>query len=648
MPAPTELPLTHRRFLVTRPAAQAEHLAGLIRAAGGQAIILPMIEIAATEAPAALDSALARLEEFDFAVFVSTNAIAEVGRKLPDVWPANVVAAVVGPASAEAARELGIGGVIEPTERFDSEGLLARPELADMKNKKVVVFRGNGGRELIVEELSARGAIVEVVEAYRRLPPKVTAAELEAALSDGCDGIIVTSSESVRNLYQISNDHTRPQLCAALTFAPHSKVADTARDCGAGRVVLTAAGDAGIVATLEEFFAAPDIETAVSGPDLPPVTLPAPALSIDKVSNTDTSATDSPHSYAPPPPRFDKPADEAKAQPTADKLSRRRVQLPLYVAAGAVVLSAGLSVWHHRNQTDLRLETGTQLNQVRKSIADGQATAGMHENRERALEARIAALESRLAESQSQQVALEAMYRDLTGDREDAVLADAEQTLQLANQQLQLAGNVSLALTALYGLDERLQGFGKPNFIALRKALAHDIDALRRLPYVDTVGLAAKIDTLAGTIDALPLQIDLRSDGGEPPSSIAADASFWQRLKADVARELHQIIKIRHMDKPDAMLMTPEQNFSLRQHVKLRLLNARVALLQRDETSYQADIKAAERYLKQFFDGRAQSTQATLAGIKTLRETKLVVEYPNLADSLAAVRDSRPKSGGNQ
>ena len=254
----TSLPLSGRRVVVTRPAAQADHLAGLIRAAGGEPLLLPALEIFDAGDTPALRALIARLESFDLAIFISANAVSKalaLVRARRD-WPDELRVATVGRGSERELQRHGFAEVIAPAERFDSEGLLDLPQLQQLAGKRVVIFRGEGGRELLGETLAARGAVVEYAECYRRGRPKVDAAPLLARYArHELDAFTVTSSEGLANLQQMLGEAGRECLQGTPLFAPHERIAAAARGLGVHAVVLTAPGDEGLVAGLAAFFA---------------------------------------------------------------------------------------------------------------------------------------------------------------------------------------------------------------------------------------------------------------------------------------------------------------------------------------------------------------------------------------------------------
>ena len=155
--------LRGRRIVLTRPAGQNEGLAELVRAAGGEPVVFPALEIRDLDDPGPLLAAADRLDGYDLAVFVSPNAVDRAMNAIRSrrAWPAGLRAATVGAASEQALARHGVTDVIAPSGRFDSEALLAMPALAAVGGKRVVVFRGDGGRELLGDTLRVRGATVD-------------------------------------------------------------------------------------------------------------------------------------------------------------------------------------------------------------------------------------------------------------------------------------------------------------------------------------------------------------------------------------------------------------------------------------------------------------------------------------------------------
>jgi uroporphyrinogen-III synthase len=242
-------------ILITRPARQAAGLAREIAALGGKPVIFPAIIILPPDDRQALEKALRELSTYDYAVFVSANAV-EYGVGDVAAWPKKLVAFAPGPGTAAALAAIGVTDLRIPATTMDSEGLLELPEFQTAAAKRIVIFRGGGGRELLGETLTSRGARVDYVDCYRRAKPESGAAGLEEALREGrVDAVTLTSSEGLDNLWAILGAEARRRFAAIPAFVPHARIAQRARELGISTPIVTAPADAGLIAALLEYFA---------------------------------------------------------------------------------------------------------------------------------------------------------------------------------------------------------------------------------------------------------------------------------------------------------------------------------------------------------------------------------------------------------
>ena len=248
-------PLAGFGILVTRPARQAAAFAQKVGALGGTPVIFPAIAILPPADPAALGRAHDALSTFDIAIFVSANAV-EYGAPDKRRWPVQLLVLAPGPGTAEALAAVGIASARIPATTFDSEGLLAMPELADVRGKRVLILRGDGGRAHLGDALAARGAQVDYVTCYRRAKPQSGIAGLAEAFRDGrIDAVTITSGEGLDNLWSLADDAVHAAWRARPTFVPHARIAARAGDLGLS-VIITGGGDAGLIAGLLEWAAA--------------------------------------------------------------------------------------------------------------------------------------------------------------------------------------------------------------------------------------------------------------------------------------------------------------------------------------------------------------------------------------------------------
>jgi uroporphyrin-3 C-methyltransferase len=250
--------------------------------------------------------------------------------------------------------------------------------------------------------------------------------------------------------------------------------------------------------------------------------------------------------------------------------------------------------------------------------------------------AKVAQLDLRLSEYQNHQAGLEALFQELSRSRDDWVLAEIEQVLTIASQQLQLVGNVPVALAALQTADARLARSGRAQFLPLRKAFAHDMERLKAAPSLDVPGIAVKIDQMIASVDSLPLAQDMRPQAAAPEK--AAPESLWRRLLGELLAELRQLVRIQKMDNAETALLSPSQDYFLRENLKLRLLNARIALLARDEAAYRSGLDATAAWLERYVDTRSGAAASMVANLKQLRSAGLGPLFPAMTESLTAIR----------
>lgn len=316
----------------------------------------------------------------------------------------------------------------------------------------------------------------------------------------------------------------------------------------------------------------------------------------------------------------------------------RKLNVALLLALAALATAGGLWL-DSRASLDALQQTLTQKAGAASGVSkDVQARAEHADKTARENSARLAALEGKVGDFAGQAAALNSLYQEQSRNREDWMLAEIEHALNLAGQQLQLAGNVAAASSTLEAIDARLAKLDRPQFIPLRKALGQDLGQLKSAPAVDVVGLTVKLDRLAAEIDALPLVIDHARQQAETPVPSHQGVPAWQRLGEQLLDDIGQLIRVRRMDKPEALLLSPEQAFLLRENVKLRLLGARVAVLQRQDAPFRTDLSASERYVRGYFDTQAPAVGVWLAALNEIKTTQLSVRVPDISASLRAVR----------
>ena len=246
-------PLNGIGIAITRPVDQAKKLAALISEAGGTPILFPLIEITPLSDYAQFESVIQHIANYDWAIFISSNAVQNgMPRLLKQGIPTNLKFAAIGPVTATELQSFGVKDVLIPSShaehgdeskvRFDSESLLALPEMTQVSGKKIMIFRGVGGRDVLAETLKTRGAQVTFAECYQRINPQTNCNLLAQLYAEKkLHGIIVTSSEAMRHLLDLVGD--AGWLRNITLFVNHTRIAELPLQIGLKVSITNALGD---------------------------------------------------------------------------------------------------------------------------------------------------------------------------------------------------------------------------------------------------------------------------------------------------------------------------------------------------------------------------------------------------------------------
>jgi uroporphyrin-3 C-methyltransferase len=388
----------------------------------------------------------------------------------------------------------------------------------------------------------------------------------------------------------------------------------------------------------------------------------------DLYSSPESQASADPHMN--PPPQQNESTARGASSPAGKAPHAGRRSRVIYIAFAVLALLLAAQWWSSHTQVSaLREEVAQRLKNSDSIDAETRVLVKSMQEGVKELQGKVSILEGKQSEAQSQQLALEQLYQDLSKNRDDWALAEIEQVLSTASQQLQLAGNVQGALIALQNADSRLARSDKPQFLTIRRAIAKDLDRLRSLPSVDLTGMALRLDSIVSQVDTMPLLSDERPVQPTPPKSprraqkapenavnnapvakgnaatdwLAVVGETWTALTNEMWQDVRQLVQIRNVETPDALLLSPTQAYYVRENLKLRLLNARLALLSRNETAFRSDLTAAQDTIARYFDTRVRQTQAAQAQLRQVQASNLSIEMPNLAESLNAVRNFKAK-----
>ncbi|GGC50353.1 fused uroporphyrinogen-III synthase HemD/membrane protein HemX [Paraburkholderia caffeinilytica] len=652
--------------MITRPAGQSNELIAQLAAAGIAVLDFPLIDIAPVTDEAPLRAALAALERYALVVFVSPNAVDHAFARSDTIWPHALPIGVVGPGSVQALARHGVVApaynIVSPpsvpdddTARFDSEGLFAAIDTAlgaaSLEGKRVLIVRGDGGREWLADRLREAGAEVETVAAYRRLVPEPSIggwARVHALLAGEPHAWLLTSSEGVRNLHELAQDHLTgdeiAQLKHATLVTPHPRIAQTARALGFDSITVSGAGDERIARAL--LAAVPTVVQPVSSN---PAHSPAKSRMTETNASTNASPQPSATTALPPNPPF---------TPYEAQQKRRSASGPLLWFVVVIIACAagvgGYALNRKVERTEQQLVQRQQANDAQTNdlrVKTDQALATVHQS-----DSQVAQLEGKLADAQTAQQALQQQYADLARNRDDWTMAEVGQMLSAASQQLQLTGNTQLALFALQSADTRLAASDSPQAVTVRKAIAQDIDKLKAAPSTDLTGMAIKLDNAIDQVDSLPLSGEAPIAHVTPKAATWADTAkvaaatgeprwkvWWREVTTGIGQQLTSLVQVRRIDNADAMLVTPDQGYFVRENLKLRLLSARLALLSRNQTTLKSDLQAAQAALTRYFDNTSKKTLTVIDLVKQVDAGSAAVELPNLNTSLQAVNQYRSR-----
>ncbi len=309
------------------------------------------------------------------------------------------------------------------------------------------------------------------------------------------------------------------------------------------------------------------------------------------------------------------------------------------VVVGLIVLGIWLDT---RNQiASLQRELIQKLAAAEQFNKDSRMLVDQSREAVRALDLKANTLESRFAETQNQRLALESLYYELTRSRDERVLAEVEQILMIASQQLQLARNLKAALVAVENADGRLQRADSAQFTQVRRAIQADIERLKSAPFVDITGMGLRIENIANQVELWPLAMYERPAEDKPtlPTRPAQpDAGGFSQFMREFWQDARNLVRIQHITHEQPPLLTPTQSYFLKENLKIRLLSARVALLSQDEPSYKADLRQATDWINRYFEVKDKKVALGLSTLKQLSDNAMSIELPTISASLEAVR----------
>jgi len=334
------------------------------------------------------------------------------------------------------------------------------------------------------------------------------------------------------------------------------------------------------------------------------------------------------------------------------------------LALGLALLAAGASAMLWMQLQAVRKELARRSSDTGTIVAEAREQSARAESLVQDLQVRLGVAEVRLSEVSLQRSQLDELMLTVSRTRDDSLVQDLESTLRLAQQQAQLTGSVQPLISALQSADQRIARAAQPRLNPVQRAIARDIERIRAAALVDLPALAGRLDELVRQIDELPLlnavapaqpeseapAVAVKDEpvAAAPPAAPVAGATAWQRLQvwwfdwsgrawANLSARGSELVRVHRVDRPEAMLLAPDQEFFLRENTKLKLLNARLALLARQLGTASADLRAVEATLQRYFDGQAKPTQLALETLQGLQRDLSLNQLPDPDDALAAL-----------
>ena len=299
-----------------------------------------------------------------------------------------------------------------------------------------------------------------------------------------------------------------------------------------------------------------------------------------------------------------------------------------------------------------------KLNHIQEQLARQSADTGAHATEARTIArqaeelaretaARLTVAETRVNEVALQRSQLEELIQSLSRSRDENLVVDIESGLRLAQQQTQLTGSLEPLVAALKSASQRIERAAQPRLGPVQRAIERDLDRIARASVTDTAGLLGRMDDLVRQVDDLPTlnavaqSSAMRRAAGAPAAAPAPALPWWQaqlhkgwELVRDEARGL---VRVSRIDQPEAVLLAPDQEFFLRENLKLKLLNARLGVLARQFDSARTDVAAATAALNKYFDPASRRTQNAATMLQQMQTHLKAAELPRLDETFAAL-----------
>lgn len=620
-------------LLIIRPSNRPQQDIQTCHTAGWQAQVLSPIEIEVDRS--AQKKLPEQFKQADVVFWVSPTAIETAAPHLnfSDGHKAHIT---VGQTSQHTLAQFSPYPVFSPEDGNDSEAVLRMPIWKNMPpNARVLIIRGHGGRDFLADKLTELGFQIDIAEIYFRRPHAI---DWQNFKTEDIAAAYVTSGELAREFFhQIPPQFSR-FFESLLYFTHHPRIADALRIVGAKHVETVTSLSAALSSMPQRSQAVNPVEDNKDTQQVANTAAPAP----ERSENTRPSEQIKPT----------QPQRVEASMPESNNLPQNNTPVIIKqsggkaLAAGATVLallslgaSGFLFVQGQNVLKNQELEFNQKIDKAALGESENASLLKDNLNRQTAIQAELDRLNNGQKNNSDQILQLQKAYQELLKGRINWLVDEAESMLNTASQQLMLSGNLQGAVSVLEHIDSRLSRFEQPELIPIKQAISNDLAALKNRPYVDISATALRIDRLETGISGLPLVLDGVLKPGAAPVEAANSGTWWENTWEKSLNALKGLVEVRHLDSNDAMLISPDQTYFIRENLRLRLLDARIALLQHNGEVYQSDLNNVEATVKQYFDSKSPATQSWLKELAELKALDVrMISDDSLKASLSAVR----------
>ena len=620
-------------LLIIRPSNRPQQDIQTCHTAGWQAQVLSPIEIEVDRS--AQKKLPEQFKQADVVFWVSPTAIETAAPHLnfSDGHKAHIT---VGQTSQHTLAQFSPYPVFSPEDGNDSEAVLRMPIWKNLPpNARVLIIRGHGGRDFLAEKLTELGFQIDIAEIYFRRPHAI---DWQSFKTEDIAAAYVTSGEIAREFFhQIPPQFSR-FFESLLYFTHHPRIADALRIVGAKHVETVTSLSAALSSMPQRSQAVNPVEDNKDTQQVANTAAPVPERSENTKPSEQIKPTQPQRVEASMPESNNLPQNNA---PVIIKQSGGKA-----LAAGATVLallslgaSGFLFVQGQNVLKNQELEFNQKIDKAALGESENASLLKDNLNRQTAIQAELDRLNNGQKNNSDQILQTQKAYQELLKGRINWLVDEAESMLNTASQQLMLSGNLQGAVSVLEHIDSRLSRFEQPELIPIKQAISNDLAALKNRPYVDISATALRIDRLETGISGLPLVLDGVLKPGAAPVEATNSGTWWENTWEKSLNALKGLVEVRHLDSNDAMLISPDQTYFIRENLRLRLLDARIALLQHNGEVYQSDLNNVEATVKQYFDSKSPATQSWLKELAELKALDVrMISDDSLKASLSAVR----------